>query len=48
VPVKTHSFRDKFAYGLHPTQVWLRLAVHPQRSVVPGVFNDAGLPAKIG
>ena len=46
MPVKTHSFRDRFAYDLHPTQVWLRLAVHPQRCVVPAVFNGAGLPAK--
>ena len=27
MPVKTHSFRDRFVYDLHPTQVWLRLAV---------------------
>jgi hypothetical protein len=46
VPVKTHSFRDRFAYDLHPAQVWLRLAVPPQRCAVPAVFNGAGLPAK--
>ena len=46
MPVKTHRFRDRFAYDLHPTQVLLRLAVHPQRCVVPAVFHGAGLPAK--